>query len=87
VGPAKKTGVRSCSSFSWAMPPECIWERLTLNTPCACGEGHVCPLQETPDILAVIEDEYGGLYTLDMFKAVLEECPVQFMERLGQWFS
>ena len=34
----------------------------------------------------VIEDEYGRLYTLDAFRDVLLECPVQF-RNVGVWFS
>lgn len=33
-----------------------------------------------------IVDEYGAEYTLEEFKALLEECPIQF-KSYGTWFS
>lgn len=57
--PKKKTGVRSCCSFSWA--------------------------REIGKIKHIV-DEYGREYTLEEFKAVLEECPVQYRHSLGRSF-
>jgi hypothetical protein len=57
--PEKKTGVKGCSSFTWARPI-----------------GHI----------KNIVDEYGTEYTLEEFRAVLEECPIR-IERYGVHFS
>lgn len=37
--------------------------------------------------LTLIEDEYGRLYTRNEFFQVLEECPIQFFDSVGQEFS
>ena len=34
-----------------------------------------------------IEDEYGKKITRKEFEKMLEECPVQFFDLMGQWFS
>lgn len=61
--PVRKTGVRSCSSFSWAVEP-----------------GYLEGVDE-------IEDEYGRRFTRGEFVAVLQECPIQFMDSIGRDFS
>ena len=61
--PGKKTGVKSCSSFTWAIEP------VRLKT------------------IKKITDEYGRTYSINSFKKILEECPVQFFDSVGQVFS
>lgn len=34
-----------------------------------------------------IWDEYGDRYTRDEFIAALQECPIQFFDSIGRWFS
>jgi hypothetical protein len=78
--PKRKTGVDGCASFSWCVPPG-ILEQLI-------QEHEACPTCDRPwHTPEVIENEYGDLYTLDEFKGVLEECPVQFTHSVGQSFS
>ena len=60
----RKTGVASCSSFTWCMPPE---EFLKKNVK--------------------IWNEYGDTFTKDEFLKILEECPIQFKNFIGEWFS
>lgn len=60
----KKTGVSSCSSFSWCMRPG---EFLKKNV--------------------IIWNEYGETFTKDEFLKILEECPIQYQNSIGQWFS
>lgn len=80
--PGKKTGVKSCSSFSWAMSRQTLMEKVeTWDKTC-----HVCT-QTVPDPEKVIQNEYGGLFTLEEFLAVLEECPIQYMDSIGTHFS
>jgi len=62
--PGKKTGVASCSSFTWAMPPERFESR----------RHH-------------IYDEYGRRFTRKEFDKILEECPIQFFNHIGNEFS
>ena len=56
----KKTGVASCSSFTWARKLGKVQK---------------------------IEDEYSRKYTRKEFEEMLEECPVQYYNLLGQAFS
>jgi hypothetical protein len=56
----KKTGVASCSSFSWARKLGRVQK---------------------------IENEYGDKFTRKEFEEMLEECPVQYYDSMGQWFS
>ena len=78
--PAPKKGVTGCASFSWAMEPKDLLEGEVPLGKCPTCEG---PFEDDK----VIEDEYGTLYTLDEFKAVMSECPVQFRDSIGQQFS
>lgn len=70
----EKTGVRSCSSFNWAMNRETeLFKRvrkqgMKLNDPC-------------------IVDEYGRKYTAHEFIDLLDACPLQFGDSIGSWFS
>ncbi len=57
--PAKKAGVKGCSSFTFARPIGRIKN---------------------------IVDEYGTEYTLEEFRAVLEECPIR-IDCDGEHFS
>lgn len=75
--PSAKTGVSSCSSFTWAIQPTEMLERITTRFK---------ELFRPNSRKLVIEDEYGRKYSLDQFRAILAECPVQF-EEFGKWFS
>jgi hypothetical protein len=79
--PGKKTGVASCSSFTWAMAPEKIPLELKDNDSCPCCR------REYEDKDKVIENEYGDLFTWDEFMAVLDECPVKYTNSIGENFS
>ena len=35
----------------------------------------------------IIENEYGDLFTLDKFKQILRECPIQYHHSIGVLFS
>ncbi len=59
--PQKKTGVASCSSFTWAIS----------NSKLRC----------------VVADEYGRTFTAEQFRAMLEECPIQYTQSIGREFS
>ena len=83
--PQIKTGVRSCSSFSWAMPRERY--ELVLTGECVPAE---CPCCGRPwdDPDKIIEDEYHNLYTQEEFKnQVLDDCPIHFTHSVGVHFS
>jgi len=60
--PKRKTGVRSCSSFTWALMP--------------------CHI----NLDAGVTDEYDRYLTKKEFESVLEECPVQFFNLIGEEF-
>jgi hypothetical protein len=81
--PAVKTGVASCSSFTWAIEPEDL--ELCLEK---YGGGLTCPCcdRRYEDIGKVIEDEYGRLYSLEEFKQVLLECPIEYLDMVGKVF-
>lgn len=82
TAPHKKTGVASCSSFSWGMKQadlEKLFKSKAGNCPC-CGKAF-----DNQD--KIIENEYGDLFTVEEFKQVLEECPVQFFDYVGEHFS
>lgn len=72
--PAPKTGVASCSSFSWAMKPD-HFERAVRNYPPDKFTGHP------------VVDEYETEFTGDEFTAILSECPVRFYDSIGHEFS
>ena len=47
-----------------------------------------CPTCERPHADdKVIENEYGDLYSLQEFEAVLSECPIQFTNSMGTIFA
>jgi hypothetical protein len=67
----KPGGVRSCSSFRWASPPEEVRARCEANM----------------DAVIVVNeygDEYTGAAFLRMLAA---NCPVQFTDWIGHGFS
>jgi hypothetical protein len=74
--PCRKTGVKSCSSFSWAMKPNKLTDLI---------EYMFDALKVSPDT-TVILDEYGNEFTWERFKEVLSECPVQFYHSIGKEF-
>jgi hypothetical protein len=81
--PTAKRGVSSCSSFSWGMTT--VQFNSILETPntvcCSCDRPY-------DDKEKIIEDEYGRTYTKEEFlKGVLAECPVQYWEHVGKYFS
>lgn len=69
--PTEKRGVRSVSSFSWAMKKETLTNKLKGKTR----------------LFKVIEDEYGRKFTLKQFMRVLEECPIECFKLIGKEFS
>jgi predicted nucleic acid-binding Zn ribbon protein len=60
----KKTNVRSCASFRWAIEPAMI-----------------------KTITGTIRNEYGDKFTEKQFKAVVNDCPIQYFDTIGQEFS
>lgn len=67
----RPTGVQSCASFSWAQPPEAVMK--------------VC--RRYPKRKLVV-DEYGRQYTGWEFLEMLEHnCPIEFTDSIGVWFS
>ena len=81
--PRRKKGVASCCSFTWAMSPDdlCINIDDNLQVPCDFDD-HEAIYDAAP-----VEDEYGRLYTIPEFMTMLKECPVQFMQHIGEHFS
>ena len=84
-GPYKrKTGVASCSSFTWAIDPKKFFEqKIEIEYEGKC----TCCGQVLPDSSKVIENEYGDLFTLEEFKQILQECPIQYTDSIGKCFS
>jgi hypothetical protein len=81
--PKAKTGVQSCASFTWAMSPD------TLSSYVSQGSAGQCPCcnRDYDDKEKIIQDEYGDLFTWHEFLMILEECPVQYNDSIGQEFS
>ena len=78
--PGKKTGVSSCCSFTWAINPLNLEQHLQATEGCPhCNHAY-------EDKEKIIEDEYGALFTLADFRAVLEECPIRNLSLIGQHF-
>ena len=75
--PKAKTGVKSCSSFTWAMKSSAVLNRQLFKSV----YGSVLLGSK------IIEDEYHQKYTLDEFYKVLEECPIQYEDMVGEEFS
>jgi len=70
-----KTGVRSCSSFSWAMLPYEFHRLHLLGGPKKHDEH-------------TIIDEYGRtMHYQDFLDLVLKNCPIQYLSSIGQEFS
>jgi hypothetical protein len=82
-GSIERTGVDGCSSFTWAMP-ENEWYALHQKPYAVCPTCR-SPYKDRPD--AIIEDEYGRLYTADEFQGVLRECAIMFHHSIGKIFS
>lgn len=78
----QKLGVRSCSSFSWAMLQPRFQE---LQTQFA-GECRCCG-QLFPQQKKIIENEYGDLFTFQEFMKELFACPIRFERMRGKEFS
>ena len=74
--PKVKSGVCSCSSFTWAMKQDFLLSSMLSETS---------PHYDVNE--KVIEDEYGSLFTLKEFMEMLDECPIQYNESVGQEFS
>jgi hypothetical protein len=67
----RPTGVQGCSSFTWAQPKESV----------------VAACKARPDEELII-DEYGRTLTGQEFLDMLENnCPLQFFDSIGKWFS
>ena len=71
--PKKKTGVSSCSSFTWATWPTEIIK--------------YCAKHKWSFERKLIRNEYGDKFTHKEFLQMLEECPVQYFDSIGQCFS
>ena len=68
----KRTGVRTCSSFTWSMAPELLFSRIKqvgLDSQQKC-----------------IVNEYKDEFTLDEFIKLRKACPIVF-KKIGQRFS
>jgi len=84
--PREKRGVRSCSSFSWAMSMEQYAAAKLGMVAYQCPEcGHEKTVETDDDY--VFEDEYGKVYTSEEFSRVIDECPIQFRDGVGGRFS
>lgn len=78
--PRRKSGVSSCSSFRWAMEEKDMIGKIAEIEKCPnCDHPY-------PDTDKVIEDEYGSPYTLAQFRQILQECPIQYQDSIGQVF-
>ena len=77
--PEKKTGVKSCSSFTWAIDPMEIIDIIVdkVNKICKNNEENI----------KIIKDEYDREFSFDEFKNILEECPIRFYNLIGREFS
>ena len=80
--PAPKSGVSSCSSFSWAMS-EHYFDEWKSNPPQKCSHCNA----SYSDLTKWIENEYGDLFTLIEFEAILSECPIHYFHSVGEEFS
>jgi hypothetical protein len=70
----RPTGVRGCSSFSWARNPGDLAAQAATLFQVGIKEG--------------IEDEYGRhMDPRDFFQMVGANCPVQFYDTIGEEFS
>lgn len=80
--PKRKTGVASCSSFSWAICPMLVF-------PVRCNQLLLTQKNADPEIewpTKIIVDEYDQLFTLAEFKAFLSECPIYYYH-IGELFA
>ena len=69
----RPTGVRGCSSFTWSQEPSGVMAKC---------------LKFPNRFLKVVVDEYGRKMTGRKFVRMLDaNCPVQFIDSIGQWFS
>lgn len=81
--PQVKIGVKGCSSFSWAMESEKLFQ-VCFYQPRQTYLPFLSPIVELPEY--IIEDEYGQLYTSTEFRQILDECPIQFKDLIGRQF-
>lgn len=80
--PTQETGVKGCSSFTWAMDPNKLRDPPKEIECPTCG--HTTKVNEG----AFIVDEYGGKYTVEQFMDMLDKtCPVRLFNSIGDWFS
>lgn len=82
--PQQRQGVRSCSSFSWAMEPERLLQQACSYQSRQVSLPFLSLKVESPQY--TVEDEYGQLYTLVEFRQILDECPIQFKDMIGREF-
>lgn len=68
-------GKRSCSAFTWGINPH-TWQAVVEQ------EAHV----PHPDDSRLIENEYGELFTIQEFAALVDECLVQYTHLIGTPF-
>ena len=81
--PRKKSGVRSCSSFTWAIDPV-EWKLIRNDLASILSS---LDKESRTKTGWVIEDEYGRRFSIQEFQEVLLECPVQFFDSIGREFS
>lgn len=74
--PKRKSGVASCSSFTWAM------SKLDAETHCTQPRFRLLKR-----LLKPVVNEYGDKFTWKEFLAILDECPVQYTRSIGTRFS
>jgi len=68
--PRIKSGVASCSSFTWAMALDSLCKRIP---------------EDKRDKKTII-DEYHREYSYNEFIEVLKEFPIWFYDSIGEWF-
>lgn len=76
----KKTGVRSCSSFTWAMDPNRLKNYRRKLPQYLKDKGH-----KEDEIL--VEDEYGTIFSMKQFLEILDDCPIHYHDSIGTEFS
>ena len=80
---AASGNIRMCTSFSWVMTAADFMGIPDILMEIACKTcGQIFPY---PD--HVIENEYGDIYTKGGFQELVDACPIQFYDSVGEFFS
>ena len=80
----RKTGVSSCSSFTWAVDPDWFIEHCK---KLSLGISSELPKSIYDKHIKFIRDEYNDLFSYNEFIDLLKECPIQFLYLIGRDFS